>query len=888
MSGLRRAKSRSRWNRAAALGRSVLELDPLNEEATLTVAEAKALVGSKAEAIAMLDRFTQQMDGKPGELKVQASTLRKRIVERLPAYRAEQDGPPIFIGREELMETIGTHVRSAKAGVGAVAALWGEPGIGKTRLLQELSAEATLDGWTALIVPCQPSWHDRPLATLEQMTSALLTQPGAAGIDPEALRTLKRLSRIEPDGEPLPDSPAQVEVLQAKLRMAVLDLVDAVSHERPVLIGFDDVQWMDAASTQLISMTIERSTASRVAMLFVARAQDELPLAVTGRSGSLAVRVPALGEPEMLRLLGALVQRHRAPELPHLLERAAEVANGNPLYAHTLVEHWTNTGNTTDLPPTLEVLIEQRLDRLDDTALQCLQIGALLGRNALAARIADVLGGSLGSLLAALESLHRLGLISSTAGTVEVRHGLIAKRCIARLPAPSSQLLHRAIARNLEGEARNGLDVRLSWDCANHWRLAGDSERARGVLTDSGEALVRLGLAIEAVEIFRHLVDSASDHMSRAKAMEAYHGALSSAGRWQDLATSRLAYLREQPESDLSDAELIASDIVLLEARSQVSAQYAPIIDAARSLARNRSKSVAHRARAAFVWLSRADNGDLVDEVRSAYSLATSLMAQCGDTVGGCLVQLIYDVSIGDVAQSAATAESIVALSATQASPALRARLLRSASLSFRLANKPSRALAVLEHAYSICEKHNLPQSAVSTLSLAGAVAIEEGLVSEANIARQRSAIWETQTEDDVCRLDALLLASRTELLSGRPGRGVALVKSYDWSQLDATTTRSQAFLLAVRVHIARMESDEAAIRQFGERLLHVLRGAWRTACVDYVVGAAVTVAVDLRGVDAAIALATEYVLSVRRQMGPPRGDLGRFVRAHAPHLNVE
>ena len=504
--GIQRAKSRSRWGRAAALGRSVLDLDPLNEEATLTVAEAKALVGSKTEAIAMLDRYTEQMEGKPGDLKLQAGILRKRIAERLPVYRSEADGPPIFIGREGLMETIGAHVRNSKASVGTVAGMWGEPGIGKTRLLQELVAEATLDGWTAMILPCQPSWQDRPLAALEQMTSALLTRPGSLGIDPEALKTLRRLSRIDSSDEPLPESPTQVEVLQARLRMAVMDLVDAVSGERPLVVAFDDVQWMDAISTQLISMVIERSSDKRVALLFAARTQDQLPLAVTGRSGALTVRVAALSEPEMLRLLAALVRRHGTTENPELLARAVEVANGNPLYAHTLVEHWTNTGNTSDLPPTLEVLIEQRLDALTLQSLRCLQACSLLGRNATTSRIQLLLEMPPLDLLASLDALDQAGLVGCTSdGRLSVRHALIDLGSRRRSSIAATIVLHTRIAHLLENEAEARADVSLAWDASLHLRAAGEDQRAddgmeRRARSRRGRAAARGAAAARTIE----------------------------------------------------------------------------------------------------------------------------------------------------------------------------------------------------------------------------------------------------------------------------------------------------------------------------------------------------------------------------------------------------
>ena len=294
---------------------------------------------------------------------------------------------------------------------------------------------------------------------------------------------------------------------------------------------------------------------------------------------------------------------------------------------------------------------------------------------------------------------------------------------------------------------------------------------------------------------------------------------------------------------------------------------------------------VAHRARAAFVWLSRADNGAAVDEVRAAYSCASRLMRHCGDTIGECVVQLVHDVSIGSVSESTTTADRLVAMTSTAASPAQRARLIRSASLAFRLANEPDRALTVLETAYELCERHRLPQSAIATLSLAGAVAIEEARLEIANSQLRRLDQWTIDPRDAISLLDGLLLRSRVELLTGRFSRGVAELQSYDWSTIDTTTPRSRALLLSTRVHLARVQNDDAALRSFGQRLHLVLRDAWRTPCADYTVGAAAFAEASLRGVESATSLVSEFLRSVRRQLGPARSLLGAFIRESAPHL---
>ena len=676
-------------------------------------------------------------------------------------------------------------------------------------------------------------------------------------------------------------------MLQAKLRMSVMDLVDAVSSERPLLVAFDDVQWMDAVSLQLITMVIEKSATKPVALLFASRTPEQLPLSVTGRSGSLTVRVPGLGEPEMMRLLGALVERHRAPGNAELLARVVDVANGNPLYAHTLVEHWTNTGNTSDLPPTLELLIEQRLDELSDTGMHSLQVCTLLGRNATTTRINEILGLALFDLVRSLDHLHRVGLLHTVNEVVLVRHVLIAKRCLHRASPASLLILHAQIARSLEERARDGRDVRLAWDCAEHWQMAGEPARSRGVLRECGEALVKLGMPRGAIDIFNHLASTADNDLARYEALEGYHGALASAGLWQQVVRSRTEMLCDQLGSHLTSFELARQDIALLEALSHVSTHVEAVLTSARALAKDEGLPRVERARAALVWLAFSDNLSSEDETRSAYAAATELVDSRSDIVGSTLAKLIHDASVGELGGMADLAERIVILSRDSPSPAAQTRLLRAAALAMRIANECDRGLAILAEAIAICEANDLPHSAVSTLGLSIAIALEDERIERASIDGRNLEKWMRSVEktDLVSKVDWVLLSARIEMISGTHGDGVKRIRDLDWRHLDLKTPRLHALFLATRVHLAHLEADDHSLKHFGEPVISILPAIWCTSCVDYVVGAAAFADRSINGPTSAARLASDYLKSFRRQRGPARGLLADFVSTNATEL---
>ena len=505
LAALRQSRSRTQWTKAVAHAVAILAIDPLNEEGTLTLAEGRAVQGSKTEAVALLDRYLAAIDGLPGELAIQPMLLRRRITERVPAALRDRSGWKLLVGRDALLESFGTHMRRAREGVGSIISMWGEPGVGKTRLVRELNAVGALEGWSLVTISCEPTWPDRPLCALEVMTSTMLLQPGALGVDPRAHRALMRLTRMDPDDEPLPQGPEDTAYRQRLLRTSVLDLIDAVSSERPLLIAVDDAQWLDPTSLPFYSMAVEHAADRRVAWVFVSQQREQLPKMATGGSRALVARVPPLSEEESYRLLGELVHGQPPADRPELLRRAAGVSNGNPLYVHTLATHWLSTGDTSELPPSLEALIEQRLDTLSAAAMRALQVCALLGRHATVARAEAVLQLPRGVLLESMDQLHALGFLETVDDAPLVRHGIMATRSVGRASKATVVLLHRYIAEVLEPVAREGKDAALLVACAEHLREANLEQRGVELIEGTVRQLLRSGSMDAAWAVVRAL-----------------------------------------------------------------------------------------------------------------------------------------------------------------------------------------------------------------------------------------------------------------------------------------------------------------------------------------------------------------------------------------------
>lgn len=878
LADVRVAKVRTDWGRTASLARVVLSVDPLNEEATLLLAEAKALSGSKAEAVDLLDRFVVQMDGKSDDLKLQPRILRRRIAERLPMYRRDESKTSLFIGRDGLLAMLSAHAMRVKGKVGSVSALWGDPGIGKTRLLVELAAVAVVDGFAALMVGCQPSFTERPLATLELLTTQLLALPGALGVDPDALKTLRRLAHLDPGGAPPPDSPAHVEYEQSKLRMALLDVVDAVSAERPLLIAIDDAHWMDAVSSQFVSMIAEQSRQKRVAIVIASRTRQSLPAAATtGREDVLMVTVPALTPGDTARLVGDLVARHGTPARPELAERAAAVANGNPLYVHALVEHWSATGDVESLPPTLAALIEQRLDTLHPRAMRCLQACALLGRFATVARIESALETPRQDLLDSMDILYAAGLIVAVEQRLEVRHGLIGEACKKRLSEPARQLLHRFIARTIEPEARESNSVALQWACAEHLRLAGEEQRAEDLLDDCGRHFLAVGLPAAAADLFGMLAGVARSVGRRTTALENLSHALRAASRWIALKQARDEYLL-LISSSVDDSHPPSEDLYSLEALARTDWDHASLYVRAMTLVRDEKASIPDRIGAANLAIMLADSLCAVDSLTDAFREHALLTRDGDDPLSVALAELMFFTATEDLTVAQKAADTLVALTRKEGSPHALSRALRNAGAAYRFSGDFHRAQSLLRESNAIAERHGLDSVRCTALAALASSALDQGHFSDAVKWLDEADLVAASADDQHAKADTVVLRVRSLLAEGRLADANARWTSLSHLVSPRNSPRARTDFLAIDVALELDRPESDTLRGKLNELAAAISSTIAWGCQDFAVAVCCRALTALGEYTEAQAFVTSYISSERRETGPVSWDLARVL----------
>jgi len=232
-----RSRSSANWESASAIARQLLDVDPLNEEGTLVLAEATAMRGNKADALHILDDFAKDV-GHNLQLTLPSNVLRRRIAEHFKDIGSAQP----LVGRSEVLDQLSTRLTLARQREGGALLLWGPPGIGKSRLLVEVEANATLAGFQVCGVACHLVDASRPLSAFTEAVPRLIQLRGALGCSPESLELLRRLVRVHSDPKEWSrDNDGIVD--PTNVRRALLELLDSIVAEAPLLIAVEDVHW---------------------------------------------------------------------------------------------------------------------------------------------------------------------------------------------------------------------------------------------------------------------------------------------------------------------------------------------------------------------------------------------------------------------------------------------------------------------------------------------------------------------------------------------------------------------------------------------------------------------------------------------------------------------
>jgi class 3 adenylate cyclase/tetratricopeptide (TPR) repeat protein len=338
-----------------------------------------------------------------------------------------------FVGRDHELGVLVEALQRAQAGHGQVAALVGEPGVGKSRLVWELTHSHRTQDWLVLEsgsvsygkatswlpvvdllkVYCRIETRDDARAIREKVTGKLLTlDEGLRSCLPALLALLDVPSVTEAGTSAMPKLPLSAperglggEVAWDSLdppqrRRQTLDAVRRLllreSREQPLLLVFEDLHWIDSESQALLDSLVDSLPTARIMLLVNYRPEYRHEWSNRGYYSQL--RIDPLAAESADELLAGLLGADAS--LDALKGLLVERTEGNPLFleesVRSLVEGGALVGErgayrlpvslaAIRIPPTVQAVLAARIDRLPADEKRLLQIAAVIGKDVPAA-----------------------------------------------------------------------------------------------------------------------------------------------------------------------------------------------------------------------------------------------------------------------------------------------------------------------------------------------------------------------------------------------------------------------------------------------------------------------------------------------------------------------
>jgi class 3 adenylate cyclase/predicted ATPase len=418
------------------------------------------------------------------------------------------------VGRREELARFADAWQRVQSGHGVMAHVTGEAGIGKSRLVHEVVD--ALRPEVGAVQRWQCSAHHQstslyPVVTYlerllglhrtdtpEHQLNTLRQAVDAAGLDPvEAVPLLADLLGVRGG-----DDDTARNLTPRDARTAVLHILEALlvtnPAQHPLLLVVEDLHWADPTTVELLGRIVRTLPSVPVLCVLTFRGDFEAPWA--HEEHVLEIKLGPLGPAEVRAMAKAA---SGAPLDPTVLEWVESTADGVPLF----VEEMLKAGSTPDVtvvPPTLEGLLTERLDRLPELT-DVIDVAAILGREfdrSVLAALKSSDGADLESALAQLAEQDVLRPVDAAPLRCEFTHGLLQEAAYGRILRRRRRALHARVAETL---VRGFPDVveREPEVVARHWSSAEEPSEAVSYWHAAGSHALERAAYHEAAEHFR-------------------------------------------------------------------------------------------------------------------------------------------------------------------------------------------------------------------------------------------------------------------------------------------------------------------------------------------------------------------------------------------------
>ncbi|MEO0185063.1 MAG: AAA family ATPase [candidate division WOR-3 bacterium] len=478
----------------------------------------------------------KEYKGKKRKIKTY-KLLKKKQAERKALSRWLSESEKI-IGREKEIAEVKKSISLCPKGKGQILCITGEPGIGKSRLVQEVIKLSEKEGYHILKGNCISygsafSYHPW-IDILNEFFNILPEDP----IKTRAEKIRKQITIVnkklvdwlpvigEVLGVPFAET-SLTKYLDAKLKKQrvfdiTFDLLKFVAQKKPLNVVIEDLHWADTASVELVNY-IGRNIEDRPILLSLVYRPLKKKEEFTEKEWTRIITLKELSKEASLELVGNLLSIKEIPD--DLKKIIINKSQGNPFYIEELVKSLIEQGYVVEekgkwrfkgdirmlqLPDTVEAVILSRIDRLDLQDRDVLQVASVLGREFDEFLLRGIYPENR-LLKNSLINLQRFDLIKQEKGGTQAKylfkHILTQEVAYGTLSFARKNELHNRTGEFIEKELKERKEEFLGL-LSYHFYRGGDYEKSLVYSVEAGEKAKKVYANEEAIEFFTRAIDS--------------------------------------------------------------------------------------------------------------------------------------------------------------------------------------------------------------------------------------------------------------------------------------------------------------------------------------------------------------------------------------------
>lgn len=694
---LRMLRDRGQWEDCERWSRTVLEFDSFNEDATLILAEAIAMLGSRARATELLESYVRETGSAGTPLGRRVEQAQQRIMR---AGRVSYDGSARtkLVGRNDELARLDALTQQAMQGHAQMVRITGPAGIGKTELSYEATRRAVILGFGRCLVRVSRTMGQVAHGTLSRMVRDLLNLPGSLGCRPANLRLLRQFAGVEPTSNwELSDELST----PSPLTECLLELITSIAEERPLFILVDDLHYVDRQSLEEIERLFDLLQRQQVVFVVTERGVDEATIRTdVSDSRTTELWLRPLTHRDGVEL-ASIIQSPSGRRLrAEAAKGVAAASDHSPLQIITFAREALTQGLTDFDPPVLRHALRRQILRLSVQARTVLQSIAIVGGKAPTLEICSAIELDFVRRLAAVTELLQSGLAEETADQHIQAHDVVSAAALENLSDSELRMLQRQLARAsceilrkqfVSDRAVSALELALS---------SGDRQLFVDNCLAFAERIADDGLVAGALRLLELAVRSCGSEADHARLLLLLARTANRAANWRLAISSAVEFRRVQGDSASKDIELALAE---LEANLKSKLLLRGRDDAhhALEIAKDPTRSLTHRIRGVRLVISSASDLFESDLAISAFEVLRGLQQNSLLDVDPWIEPYLqYHTVFGDLSTAYQTAIKICAESGEKLKTPFFARMYCNACFTLRLTGHAKLATKLLESAF--------------------------------------------------------------------------------------------------------------------------------------------------------------------------------------------